>query len=311
MNLPYALAIHGGAGTIIPGSSKEPQYLEALQQVIDTGEKILSKGGTAVEAVLACVIALEDCPLFNAGRGSAFTSTGTHEMDASIMNGQTLAVGAVAGVRTIRNPIYLAHVLMHHPNHNFLIGEGAELFARTCNDIAIVSPNYFYTAERMEQLKYVQSLSNEALLLDHDAAMQSTKFGTVGAVARDRFGQLAAATSTGGLTNKLLGRVGDTPLIGAGCYADSNTVAVSATGTGEAFIRAILAYDIAARIKYTHVSLEEATREVVLGKLTELGGQGGIIAIDKEGNISMPFNTKGMYRGWAKEGKGSAVAVGR
>ncbi|MES2207564.1 MAG: isoaspartyl peptidase/L-asparaginase [Pseudomonadota bacterium] len=315
MNHTYVLAVHGGSGTIIPGSSNESGYHEALQAALVEGEKILKDGGSAVEAVLASSMMLEDCPLFNAGRGSVYTSAGTHEMDASIMNGRTLAAGAVAGVHSVRNPVLLAHTLMLNSSHVFVAGEGAERFAREYK-VPLEIPQYFATPERIKQLEHVRGLSiGNALLLDHDAAWHTLnntehKFGTVGAVARDRSGQLAAATSTGGLTNKMLGRVGDSPIIGAGCYADSETVAVSATGTGEHFIRTVLAYDIAARIKYGRVTLEEAAHQAIFNKLTQLGGEGGVIAIDKEGNIAMPFNTRGMYRGWIQEGKDPITAVG-
>jgi len=324
MSVPYTLAIHGGAGTIAVGSPNEVIYHEALQQALAAGEAILAKGGSAVDAVLASVMELEDCPLFNAGRGSVYTAEGKHEMDASIMDGTTLAAGAVAGVSSVRNPVKLAQAVMDYSSHVMMIGEGAERFARE-RGLQCESAEYFVTNERLEQLYKVRQTEMGAVL-DHDGAHANVlafvhsdpiapiqadeKLGTVGAVARDRQGYLAAATSTGGLTNKRPGRVGDSPIIGAGCYADNRTVAVSTTGTGEHFIRAVVAYDVAARMEYGQLSLEEAAQQTIERKLSKLGGKGGLIAIDYKGNVALPFNTTGMYRAWVCEGRQGVTAIG-
>lgn len=303
----YTLAVHGGAGTIAPGvtADNEAPYHDGLREAVLAGEKILAAGGTALDAVIASVRMLEDCPLFNAGRGAVYTSDATQEMDAIVMDGRTQAAGAVAGVRTVRNPVELARAVMDRSPCVLLAGEGAERFARECG-ITLVDPAYFATEERLQQLRRIQALSGGPLL-DHDAATRTgapiaedRKMGTVGAVARDRQGNLASAVSTGGMTNKRPGRVGDTPLVGAGCYASNGEVAVAATGTGEHFIRAVASYDIAARMRYAGQSLEQAAGSVVFERLPAIGGQGGVIAVDRDGNLSMPFNTTGMYRGWVQ-----------
>jgi beta-aspartyl-peptidase (threonine type) len=314
--MTYVLAIHGGAGTIAPGSTpgEEAEYHNALQHALACGHTILEQGGSAVDAVLASVVALEDCPLFNAGRGSVYTGDAEQEMDAILMDGRSRAAGAVAGVRTVKNPVLLAQAVLQKTDCVLLVGEGAERFAIECG-MHPMPPAYFACTKRLEQLHRAQA-KGISLQLDHDGANQAkklkktnaepldpdTKFGTVGAVARDRHGNLASAVSTGGLTNKRPGRIGDTPIIGAGCYADNQSVAVAATGTGEYFMRAVLAYDIAARMQYAGLSLEQAAQQAMAERLTQPGGQGGIIAIDRDGNLTMPFNTSGMYRASVREG---------
>ena len=269
---------------------------------------MLSTGGLAVDAVAAAVVAMEDSPLFNAGIGSVFTSEGTHELDASIMEGKSGNCGAVAGVRTIKNPILAAKKVMEESDHVFFIGEGAEEFAKS-TDLVIVDSSFFSTPHRLEQLKRIQSSSPSTSALDHSVSVTSLpqgceekKFGTVGAVAVDQFGHLAAATSTGGMTNKRCGRVGDSPVIGAGCYASDSSCAVSCTGTGETFIQAVAAYDVAARMKYGGQTLDQAARGA-LDRVVELGGEGGLIAVDARGSFASPFSSEGMYRGYARVGE--------
>jgi beta-aspartyl-peptidase (threonine type) len=319
MNHSYVLAIHGGAGTIAPDVDNENQYHAALKQAMAVGEAVLYKDGSAVDAAVVAVAALEDCPLFNAGRGSVYTSDAIHEMDASVMDGRNLAAGAVACVKTVKNPIHLARAVMRKSDCVLLVSEGAERFARECG-IETVAPSYFATDSRMEQLLRTRTTAS-GVQLDHDAASGSItksdtasrnsdeKLGTVGAVARDREGNLAAAVSTGGLTNKRPGRVGDTPIIGAGCYADNRTVTVASTGTGEYFIRTVAAYDIAARIEYGNCSLAEAAQQTIFERVAALGGCGGVIALDRDGNLAMPFNTAGMYRAWVRENENIATAI--
>lgn len=285
----YVLVIHGGAGTILKENltpEKEQQYLEKLEEALLTGGDILKDGGTSLDAVTQTIIVLENSPLFNAGKGAVFTEEGVNEMDASIMDGETGEAGAVAGVRTIKNPILAARAVMEKSKHVLLSGVGADEFAGE-QGLEIVDSSYFYTPKRWksyERVKDKQTLENE-------------KHGTVGAVALDIYGNLAAGTSTGGMTYKMKGRVGDSPIIGAGTYADNNTCAVSSTGHGEFFIRNVVAYDIAAIMKYTRVSIKEAANYVVLSKLKKIGGEGGIIAVDSTGRFTMTFNTTGMYRG--------------
>lgn len=258
----------------------EQAYLDKLNEALDSGEAILKAGGTALDAVTAAVIVMEDSPLFNAGKGAVFAETGENELDAAIMNGKDLSAGAVAGVRTIRNPILAARRVMEASEHVLLVRDGAEKFAQE-QGLEIVDPSYFFDQKR------------------YDALMKAQKHGTVGAVALDRAGNLAAATSTGGRTNKMTGRVGDTPIIGAGTYANNNTCAISATGHGEYFIRYAVAHDISALMEYKGLSLEAAADEVIFNKLLPVGGTGGVIAVDKDGNYTMPFNTSGMFRGVA------------
>jgi L-asparaginase / beta-aspartyl-peptidase len=298
----YAIAIHGGAGTILKTSMTpelEAQYKNGLEQAIVAGNIILEKGGTALDAVEAAVIILEDNPLFNAGKGSVFTHEGTNEMDASIMDGKNLMAGAVAGVKHIKNPISLARAVMEKSEHVLLCGQGAEEFARNINT-PFENDEYFFTQNRYNQLQ--NAIGKGTTQLDHTVELvnEKKKMGTVGAVALDVFGNLAAATSTGGMTNKRFGRAGDSPIIGAGTYANNRTCAVSCTGHGEFFIRAVVAYDISCLMEYKGLTLKEACNLVVNDKLVKFGGEGGLVAIDINGNIEFPFNSEGMYRGEKK-----------
>ena len=311
----FALAIHGGAGTILPAEltpEKEYAYSTALHNALAAGEAVLRAGGTALEAVAAAVTSLEDEPLFNAGRGAVFTHTGTHELDAAIMCGATHRAGAVAGVTGVRNPIVLAQAIALHSEHILLCGEGAAAFAKD-QGLAFADASYFDTPMRHAQ--WQQALLDDTVGLDHSikvssaADLKEKKFGTVGAVALDAHGNIAAATSTGGMTNKRYGRVGDTPIIGAGTYADNATCAISCTGHGEFFIKNVVAYDVACLMRYQNLPLAEAARIVVMDKLLPQGGEGGLIGIDKEGNITLPFNSAGMYRGWLREGETAQVAI--
>lgn len=295
------IAIHGGAGAITRArltQEKELQFVAALSDIVVAGQQILEQGGSALDAVTEAVRLLEDCPLFNAGIGAVYTSEGKHEMDACIMDGNTLEAGAVAGVSHIRNPILAARKVLENSPHVLLIGEGAEHFAAG-QGLEPVAADIFSTEERYQQL--LRARESQQTVLDHDGAEPidaDKKFGTVGAVALDKFGNLAAATSTGGMTNKLPGRVGDSPIVGAGCYANNANVAVSCTGTGEVFMRTLAAYDIAALVEYAGLSLQQAVDRVVLEKLPAIGGSGGMIAIDNQGNVALPFNSEGMYRGF-------------
>jgi L-asparaginase / beta-aspartyl-peptidase len=296
-----SLAIHGGAGTILPADMTpqlEEAYLTALQQALDAGYTLLQNGGTAVDAVQAATVCLEDNILFNAGRGSVFTKRGQHEMDAAIMDGSNLAAGAVAGVRNVCNPVKLAATIMQHSNHVFLSGDGAAEFALT-QGLAIAPDDYFFSQFRYDQWKLARD-SNE-YLLDHnqqqlEQLMKDKKFGTVGAVACDARGNIAAATSTGGMTNKKYGRIGDSPVIGAGTYANNNTCAISCTGHGEPFIRAVTAYDVSCLIEYKNLNLQQAMHLVVHTKLPAIDGEGGMIGVDAKGNTALLFNSAGMYR---------------
>lgn len=318
MNNFYTLAVHGGAGTISPcaDAQSELPYHEALRQAVMAGETILSSGGDALSAVVTAVCVLEDCPLFNAGRGSVYNADAVQEMDASVMDGRMLAAGAVAAVRIVRNPVVLARAVMEHSNCVLLAGEGAERFARE-RGVETVSPEYFAVEQRLEQLIRTRDAAT-GMRLDHDDTITSKskepidpnhKFGTVGAVARDRFGNLASAVSTGGMTNKRPGRVGDSPVVGAGIYADNRSAAIAATGTGEHFMRAVAAYDIAARMLYGGELLATAARSAIFERLEAIGGRGGVIAIDHMGNLVMPFSTSGMYRGWVREGEDIGTAI--
>ena len=294
-----AIAIHGGAGTILRSTMTpelQKQYENGLQAALDAGYAILENGGHAVDAVAAAVASLEDFPLFNAGKGAVFNHIGIHEMDAAIMNGKTLEAGAVCGISHVKNPVLVAQEVMLHSGHVMLGGKGAEEFARARN-MAIEDDAYFYTQQRYDQ--WQEALKEDKVQLDHT----DKKFGTVGCVALDKEGNLAAATSTGGLTNKKFGRIGDSPVIGAGTYANNNTCAISCTGVGELFIRSVVAYDISCLMEYKGLSLKEACDIVVMDKLVKIGGEGGLIAIDKNGNIEMPFNSEGMYRA-CKDGDG-------
>ncbi len=305
----FSIAIHGGAGTLVKGMmtpEKEVAYKEALQIALDSGYSILEKGGNAVDAVEVAVKVLEDSPLFNAGKGAVFTATETHEMDASIMDGKTLEAGAVSLITGIKNPVSLARDVMEKSEHVFLAGEGAMQFAKT-NNYTLENPDYFYDELRHQQWLDIKDTDN--FQLDHAATstklsnQKDSKFGTVGAVACDKNGNIAAATSTGGMTNKRYGRVGDSPMIGAGNYANNKTCAISCTGSGEFFIRGVVAYDVSCLMEYKGLSVEEAAIEVIQKRILEIGGDGGLIAVDTQGNIAMPFNTEGMYRG-SKNSKG-------
>lgn len=291
------LAIHGGAGTILRSSMTaelQQQYEQGLQDALQAGYSVLQGGGSAVDAVQAAVVSLEDFPLFNAGRGSVFNNAGGHEMDASIMDGSSIDAGAVSGIRNVKNPVLLARTIMDKSEHVLLCGQGAEQFAKQ-QGLQFEDDTYFYVQHRYEQ--WQKALKEDSISLDHN----DKKFGTVGAVALDANGNLAAATSTGGMTNKKFGRMGDSPIIGAGTYANNNTCAISCTGHGELFIRAVVAYDISCLIEYKGLSLKEACNVVVHDKLVTIQGEGGLVAIDKFGNIELPFNSEGMYRGYATE----------
>ena len=313
------IAIHGGAGAITRASmsaEKEQHYLAELERIVSSGQAILAAGGSALDAVTEAVRLLEECPLFNAGKGAVFTHQGTHELDACIMDGRTLDAGAISCVNHIRNPILTARKVLEVSPHVMFTGAGAETFAREQGQ-EMVGAEYFFTQERYDQLQRAIA-ADSGVLLDHDCASQSNdpldperKFGTVGAVAMDALGNLAAATSTGGMTNKQAGRVGDSPIIGAGCYASNHTVAISSTGTGEVFMRTVAAYDVAALIEYAGLSLEKATHKVVQEKLLPLGGIGGMIAVDRFGNVALPFNSEGMYRGFARVGDAPSVSIYR
>ncbi|MDR6538456.1 isoaspartyl peptidase/L-asparaginase [Variovorax soli] len=316
------IAIHGGAGTIsaaaLTAGAAQP-YHEALRDILQAGQALLLKGARALDAVCLAVEMLEDCPLFNAGHGAVFTQAETHELDAAVMNGADLRAGAVAGVSHIRHPVRAARAVMEEGAHVLLAGAGAEAFARE-RGLEMVEPAYFSTEARRSQLHRAQAAGR--VVLDHDGAASSTgasgapldegrKFGTVGAVALDHEGHLAAATSTGGMTNKRVGRIGDSPLIGAGTYADDKRAAVSCTGSGEMFIRTAAAYDVCARMRYAGQSLAQAAQAVVMQSLPAIGGSGGLIAIDRLGNVCMPFNTEGMYRGHARGTDAPKTAIHR
>lgn len=293
MKQKFALAVHGGAGTILAATMTpelKERYEDGLNQALTAGYECLESGGTAVDAVCAAVTSLEDNPLFNAGRGAVFNNAGTHEMDAAIMNGTTLEAGAVSGIAGVKNPVQLAYHIMQHSGHVMLSGTGAERYAKEAG-LAFEAEAYFFTQQRYDQWR--EAVAEGTVMLDHS----EKKMGTVGAVALDKQGHLAAATSTGGMTNKRFGRVGDSPIIGAGTYANNATCAVSCTGHGELFMRSVVAHDISCLMAYKGLSLQTATDLVVMDKLVKIGGEGGLIAIDPQGNISMPFNSAGMYRG--------------
>jgi L-asparaginase / beta-aspartyl-peptidase len=302
---PFAIAIHGGSGTITRATltpEREAAYRAVLTEALEAGRKVLAANGTSLDAVVAAVKIMEDSPLFNAGKGAVFTHEGTNEMDASIMDGNGRRAGAVAGVTVVRNPIEAARAVMDKSRHVMMAGKGAELFAKD-QGLAIVDPKYFWTQERWDQLQ--KAKERDRIPLDHDAPKKTSaleedeKFGTVGAVALDKTGNLAAATSTGGLNNKRFGRVGDSPIVGAGTWAENESVAVSATGTGEMFIRGVAAYDIAARVKYKGATAQQAADDA-LATVKALGGRGGVIVLDRTGNAVFSFTTEGMYRGLAK-----------
>ena len=299
----FAIVIHGGAGTILKKNmtaEKESAYKAVLEKAIRTGYEILKAGGSSLDAVTKTINVMEDSPLFNAGKGSVFTNAETNELDASIMDGKTLNAGASAGTTTVKNPIDLARAVMDNSPHVMMAGQGAERFAKE-QGLELVDPSYFYTESRFKSLQRIKA--TEKVELDHDdkqayydPAIRDHKFGTVGCAALDKNGNLAAGTSTGGMTNKRWGRVGDAPIIGAGTYANNTTCAVSSTGWGEYFIRAMVAHDISALMEYKGLSLADAARTVIHDKVGGLGGDGGIVAVDKSGNMVFEFNTAGMYR---------------
>ena len=292
------LVIHGGAGTITRQSmtpEMEQQYRAGLEQSLRAGHAVLAKGGTSLDAVEAAIRVLEDNPLFNAGKGAVFTHEGRNELDAAIMDGRTKGAGSVAGVTIIKNPITAARAVMEKSAHVMMVGRGAELFA-TKMGLEIVDPSYFWTERRWKSLQ--KELVNEQKPQASVVVSDERKFGTVGAVALDQAGNLAAGTSTGGMTNKKFGRVGDAPIIGAGTYAENESCAVSGTGHGEFFIRWTVAHDIAALVKYRGMSVEAASNEVIHKKLAPVKGEGGVIVLDAKGNFATPFNSEGMYRGW-------------
>lgn len=293
----YALVIHGGAGTILRENmtpEMEKAYKQGLEAALNAGYTLLHKGGSALDAVKAAVVSLEDNILFNAGRGSVFTKDGSQEMDASIMDGKTLLAGAVSGVNNIRNPVELAYAVMTKSPHVMLNGEGANAFAASAG-IKTEPDDYFFSEFRYDQWLKIRETENAAL--DHNVQLDEKKFGTVGAAACDQFGNIAAATSTGGMTNKQWGRVGDSSIIGAGTYANNKTCAISCTGHGEIFIRAVAAYDVSCLMEYKGLSLQEAMNIVVQDKLVKMEGEGGMIGVDAKGNAALIFNSAGMYRG--------------
>jgi len=304
---PIRLVIHGGAGTLTRARLKkerEQAYTQVLEQSLTAGHAVLAAGGSSIDAVIAAIVVMEDSPLFNAGKGAVFSNAGRIELDASIMDGSTLMAGSVAGVTTIRNPIRAAHAVMTQSEHVMLIGQGADAFAAE-QGLEIVDPSYFYTQFRWDQLQ--KAIAQERLLRDHDALSDKPqtasraekmdqKRGTVGAVALDGHGNLAAGTSTGGITNKRFGRVGDSPIIGAGTYADNRSVAVSATGSGEMFIRACAAFNTSAQVRLLRMPISEAA-DNALAEVAAIAGDGGLIVLDAKGNYAMRFNTRGMFRG--------------
>lgn len=300
--MTYSLAIHGGAGTILRSQitqEDEVKYNHALHDALVAGNDVLIKGGSAVDAVAASVVSLENCPLFNAGKGSVFSNEWKHEMDASIMDGTNLQAGAVSMLHNVKNPVLLAKEIMQKSEHVYLCGEGAERYAHQ-QGLSFEPDEYFFTHLRKEQLE--EALRDNKIMLDHRTA-KDRKFGTVGAVAKDIHGNIAAATSTGGMTNKKFNRIGDSPIIGAGTYANNHTCAVSCTGHGEYFIRGVVAYDVSCLMEYKGMSLMQACEKVILEKQVKLGGEGGLIAVDNAGNLALIFNSEGMYRGYVTEKK--------
>jgi L-asparaginase / beta-aspartyl-peptidase len=305
MNQPFAIAVHGGAGTILRQlmtPEMENQYKQGLSGALNVAYKILVEGGTSLDAVEGAVKELEDFPLFNAGRGSVFNNNGTHEMDAAIMSGKDLRAGAVAGVSKVKNPVKLARAVMEKTEHVFLVGKGAEIF---CDKLGLetMDAEYFYNELRYKQ--WEEAVATDTICMDHN----DKKFGTVGAVALDKYGDLAAATSTGGMTNKKFGRVGDSPIIGSGTYANNHTCAISCTGHGEPFIRAVVGHDISCLMEYKGLSLQAACDVLIHDKLIALNGEGGLIAINGVGNVYMPFNSEGMYRGFRHSNGTGEVSI--
>ena len=309
-----SITIHGGAGNIQKGDlppAIEEAYLQGLSKALETGYSVLQKGGSSVDAVKEAVVILEDNPLFNAGRGSVFTKKGLNEMDAAIMDGKTLEAGAVAGVRNVRNPVELAEKVMLNSGHVFLGGKGANDFAIK-QGVKLEPDDYFFSKYRYDQWREIRD--SDLYKLDHKndklvSLLKEKKFGTVGAVACDAEGNIAAATSTGGMTNKQFGRIGDSPLIGIGTYANNKTCAISCTGHGEIFIKAVAAYDVSCLMEYKNYSLQEACEEVVLKKIVAMKGEGGLIGIDAKGNTALVFNSAGMYRGFQNSDGEKMVAI--
>lgn len=312
----FTIVIHGGAGTILKAHMTpelEAAYTEGLQSAVEAGFGVLKQGGSAINAVKAAIVVLEDNILFNAGRGSVFTKKGVQEMDAAIMNGATLEAGAVAGVRNVRNPIVLATEVMLHSNHVFLSGKGANDFAIK-QGVKLEPDEYFFSQFRYDQWKSIRDYDNYSLDHTHqklEELMRDRKFGTVGAVACDEHGNIAAATSTGGMTNKKYGRIGDSPIIGIGTYANNKTCAISCTGHGEPFIRAVAAHDVSCLMEYKGLTLHEAMNVVVNDKLLRLDGEGGMIGVDAQGNPAMVLNSAGMYRGYRSSDGSSKIAIYR
>ncbi|RYD56076.1 MAG: isoaspartyl peptidase/L-asparaginase [Sphingobacteriales bacterium] len=306
--MPITLVIHGGAGNIHPGmmtKEQEVEYHEGLSAALNAGYAVLKSGGVSIDAVVAAITVLEDNPIFNAGRGAVFTKKGLHEMDAALMDGKTLSAGAVAGVRNIKNPITLAKEVMMHSGHVFLSGKGAGEFAIS-RGMELAPDEYFFNKMRYDQ--WVEIRDSDFYQLDHKednlkgtAPNPDYKFGTVGAVACDAHGNIAGGTSTGGMTNKRFGRIGDSPVVGAGTYANNNTCAISCTGHGEFFLRAVVAYDVSCLMEYKGLSLQAACDTVIKDKLVKMGGEGGLIAVDAQGNHSFSFNSAGMYRAMRNE----------
>lgn len=309
-----SIAIHGGAGTILKEDMTpelEESYRVALKDALDAGYAVLEKGGTAINAVKAAVVSMEDCPLFNAGKGAVFTKKGVNELDAAIMDGRTLDAGAVAGVRNVRNPVELADEVRLHSGHVFLSGKGANDFAIK-QGIKLEPDDYFYSQYRYDQWREIRD--SDFYQLDHKGdtlvgLMKDKKFGTVGAVACDDKGNIAAATSTGGMTNKRFGRIGDSPMIGTGTYANNKTCGISCTGHGEIFIKAVAAHDISCLMEYKNLNLQEACEEVVLKKLVAMEGEGGLIGVDAKGNVALVFNSAGMYRGFKTSDGNEEIAI--
>lgn len=300
---PITLVIHGGAGTILKENmtdEMEAAYREKLEEALNTGYKVLEDGGTSLEAVVSTIQVMEVSPLFNAGIGAVYTHEGRNELDASIMDGNTGNAGAVAGVTTIKSPIRAALEVMQNSPHVMMAGPGAEAFAQE-QGLEMVPNSYFGTERRKKALEKV--LERELESTNDLLPFQDWKFGTVGAIALDKEGNIAAGTSTGGMTNKRYGRIGDSPIIGAGTFAENSTCGVSCTGHGEYFIRNAVAYDIAARMKYQDLSVQESAKEVVQKKLVNVGGSGGVVCLDRKGNVAMEFNTAGMYRGYIQNNK--------
>lgn len=308
--MTYSIAIHGGAGTILRSNmtlEKEVAYKRGLEDAVLAAEQVLAANGQALDAVEQAVRVLEDNVLFNAGKGSVFTHGGKNEMDAAVMDGRLLKAGAVTCVEGLRNPVSLARTVMEHSDHVFMSGTGAAEFARKMG-LQFEDATYFFSQDRYDQL--LRALEANRIILDH-THLDDKKFGTVGAVALDVHGNLAAATSTGGMTNKRYGRIGDSPVIGAGTYANNKTCAVSCTGHGEYFIRGVVAYDVSCLMEYKGYSLRRACEEVVMNKLADSGGEGGLVAVDSQGNAEMVFNSEGMYRASIKSGSDAEIRIYR